>query len=95
MQQETVFVMTSFFPPDGYERQQIRFDAPVIESGGASALGLRFRTTSPLLTGQSFTASEDACTWFPSMGSCWSMGYFGSYEGDFRRHHADDDWYGL
>ncbi len=83
LQQETVFVTTSFFPPDGYERQQIRFDAPAIESGGASALGFAFPNYFAVLTGQEFVASEDPCSWFPSMGGCWSMGSFGSYAGTF------------
>ncbi len=83
LQQETVFVMTSFFPLDGYDREQIRFDAPAIDSGGASALGFAFPNYFAVLTGQDFSASEDPCSWFPSMGGCWSMGAFGSYAGTF------------
>jgi hypothetical protein len=39
LRQETVFVTTSFFPPDGYEREQIRFESVAVDSGGAAALG--------------------------------------------------------
>ncbi|CAM5370077.1 PEP-CTERM sorting domain-containing protein [Thauera mechernichensis] len=83
LQQETVFVTTSLFPPDGYERQQIRFETPVIESGGASALGFDFPTYFAVLSGEDFVANENPCTWFPSTGGCWSMGAFGSYAGTF------------
>lgn len=83
LQKETVFVATSFSPPDGYEREQIRFDSPAVDSGGASALGFAFPNYFAVLTGQDFTANEDPCSWFPSTGSCWSMGSFGSYAGTF------------
>lgn len=83
LQQETVFVTTSFFPLDGYEREQIRFEVPAINSGGASALGFAFPDYFAVLSGETFAASEDPCSWFPSMGGCWSMGAFGSYAGTF------------
>ncbi len=83
LQQETVVVTTSFFPLDGYEREQIRFEAPAIDSGGASALGFAFPDYFAVLSGQTFAASEDPCSWSPSMGGCWSMGAFGSYAGTF------------
>ena len=83
LQQETVFVPTSFFPLDGYERQQIRFDSAAVDSGGAAALGFAFPSYFAVLTGQEFAASEDSCAWFPSMGGCWSMWPFGGYAGTF------------
>lgn len=83
LQRETVFVTTSFFPPDGYEREQIRFDSSVIDSGGASALGFAFPGYFAVLTGLDFAASEDPCSWFPSTGACSSQGPLGSYEGTF------------
>lgn len=81
LQQETVFVTTSFFPLDGYEREQLRFGSVAVDSGGAAALGFAFPDYFALLAGQQFAANEAPCSWFPSTGSCWSMGAFGSYQG--------------
>jgi len=83
LQQETVFVATSFSPSDGYWREQIRFDAPAVASGGAAALGFAFPSYFAVLTDQGFEANENPCSWFPAMGSCSSFGAFGSYAGTF------------
>lgn len=81
--QETVFVTTSFIPLDGYDREQIRFESVAVDSGGAAALGFSFPNYFAVLTGELFAANEDPCTWFPSTGSCFSMGSFGNYSGSF------------
>lgn len=83
LRQETVFVTTSFFPFDGYEREQLHFESVAVNSGGAAALGFAFPNYFAVLTGQQFDANENLCSWFPSTGSCWSMGAFGSYQGSF------------
>lgn len=81
VRQERVFITTSFFPLDGFERDQIQFDSIDIDSGGAAALGFAFPAYFAVLSGQDFAGNEDACTWFPSSGSCFSMGPFGAYAG--------------
>ena len=79
--QETVPITLSFDPLTVVDREQIRFEAVAVNSGGAA--GFAFPTYFAVLTGQAFAASEDPCTWFPSTGSCTSMGSFGSYAGSF------------
>ena len=81
--QETVPITLSFDPLTVVDREQIRFEAIAVNSGGAAAAGFAFPTYFAVLTGQAFAASEDPCTWFPSTGSCTSMGSFGSYAGSF------------
>ena len=83
LRQETVFVTTSFFPLEGYERERIRFESVAVDSGGAAALGFSFPDYFAVLAGQLFEANENPCSWLPSTGSCWSMGAFGSYQGSF------------
>lgn len=83
VRQDRVFVVTSFFPLDGYERDQIQFDSLAVDSGGAAALGFDFPTYLSVLLGTAFQGSEDSCTWFPSTGVCTSMGWFGGYSGTF------------
>lgn len=83
VRQETVFIATSFVPLDGYERVQIRFDDIAVDSGGAATLGFTFPSYLSVLTGDTFVGNEDACTWFPSTGSCFSMGPFGEFSGMF------------
>ncbi|MBK7900749.1 MAG: PEP-CTERM sorting domain-containing protein [Azonexus sp.] len=83
VRQDRVFVVTSFFPLDGYERDQIQFDSLAVDSGGAAALGFEFPTYLSVLLGATFQGSEDYCTWFPSTGACTSMGWFGEYSGTF------------
>lgn len=83
LRQETVFVTTSFAPLEGYEREQIQFDGVAVDGGGAMALGFNFPTYLSILTGDTFVGSEDSCTWFPSTGSCFSMGPFGEFSGTF------------
>ena len=79
--QETVLITLSFDPLTVVDREQIRFEAVAVNSGGAA--GFAFPTYFAVLTGQAFAASEDPCTWFPSTGSCTSTGFFGSYAGSF------------
>ena len=79
--QETVPITLSFDPLTVVDREQIRFEAVAVNSGGAA--GFAFPTYFAVLTGQAFAASEDPCTWFPSTGSCTSTGFFGSYAGSF------------
>ena len=81
--QETVPITLSFDPLTVENREQIRFEAVAVNSGGAATAGFAFPTYFAVLTGQAFAASEDPCTWFPSTGSCTSMGSFGSYAGSF------------
>lgn len=81
--QETVPITLSFDPLTVVDREQISFEAIAVNSGGAAAAGFAFPTYFAVLTGQAFAASEDPCTWFPSTGSCTSMGSFGSYAGSF------------
>lgn len=81
--QETVPITLSFDPLTVVDREQIRFEAIAVNSGGAAAAGFALPTYFAVLTGQAFAASEDPCTWFPSTGSCTSMGSFGSYAGSF------------
>ena len=81
--QETVPITLSFDPLTVVDREQIRFEAVAVNSGGAATAGFAFPTYFAVLTGQAFAASEDPCTWFPSTGSCTSMGSFGSYAGSF------------
>lgn len=81
VRQERTLITTSFFPLAGFERDEIQFDAIAIDSGGAAALGFAFPDYFAVLSGQDFAGNEDACTWFPSTGSCFSMGPFGSYAG--------------
>ena len=81
--QESVPITLSFDPLTVENREQIRFEAIEVDSGGAAAAGFAFPTYFAVLTGQAFAASEDPCTWFPSTGSCTSMGSFGSYAGSF------------
>lgn len=81
--QETVPITLSFDPLTVVDREQISFEAIAVNSGGAAAAGFAFPTYFAVLTGQAFAASEDPCTWFPSTGSCTSMGWFGSYAGSF------------
>lgn len=83
LRQETVPITLSFDPLTVENREQIRFEAIAVDSGGAAAAGFVFPTYFAVLTGQTFAASEDPCTWFPSTGSCTSMGSFGSYAGSF------------
>ncbi len=83
VQQETVPITLSFDPLTVVDREQIRFEAIAVNSGGAATAGFVFPTYFAVLTGQAFAASEDPCTWFPSTGSCSSMGSFGSYAGSF------------
>lgn len=83
VRQETVFVATSFVPLDGYEREQIQFDGIAVDSGGAAALGFAFPTYLSVVTGDTFVGNEDLCSWFPSTGSCFSMGSFGEFSGTF------------
>ena len=78
---ETVPITLSFDPLTVVDREQIRFEAVAVNSGGAA--GFAFPTYFAVLTGQAFAASEDSCTWFPSTGSCTSTGWFGSYAGSF------------
>ena len=80
---ETVPITLSFDPLTVENREQIRFEAVAVNSGGAATAGFAFPTYFAVLTGQAFAASEDPCTWFPSTGSCTSMGSFGSYAGSF------------
>lgn len=81
LKQETVPITLSFDPLTVVDREQIRFEAIAVNSGGAA--GFAFPTYFAVLTGQTFAASEDPCTWFPSTGSCSSMGSFGHYAGSF------------
>ena len=81
LKQETVPITLSFDPLTVVDREQIRFEAVAVNSGGAA--GFAFPTYFAVLTGQAFAASEDPCTWFPSTGSCTSTGFFGSYAGSF------------
>ena len=83
VRQETVFVTTSFAPLDGYEREQLQFDGIAVDSGGAAALGFAFPAYLSIMTGDTFFGNEDGCTWFPSTGSCFSMGPFGDFSGTF------------
>lgn len=81
--QETVPITLSFDPLTIVDREQIRFEAIEVDSGGAATAGFAFPTYFAVLIGQAFAASEDSCTWFPSTGSCTSTGWFGSYAGSF------------
>ena len=81
LKQETVPITLSFDPLTVVDREQIRFEAVAVNSGGAA--GFAFPTYFAVLTGQAFAASEDPCTWFPSTGSCTSTGWFGGYAGSF------------
>ena len=81
--QETVPITLSFDPLTIVDREQIRFEAIEVDSGGAATAGFAFPTYFAVLTGQAFAASEDPCTWFPPTGSCTSTGFFGSYAGSF------------
>lgn len=83
LRQETVPITLWFDPLTIVNREEIRFEAIAVDSGGAATAGFTFPTYSAVLTGQDFAASEDPCTWFPSTGSCTSMGSFGSYAGSF------------
>ena len=83
-----MFVTTSFAPLDGYEREQIQFDGIAVDSGGAAALGFAFPAYLSVLTGDTFFGNEDPCTWFPSTGSCFSMGPFGDFSGTFNGYRV-------
>lgn len=83
LRQETVPITISFDPITIFEREQIKFDAIDVTSGGAEAAGFAFPSYLAVLTGQVFNGNEDPCTWFPSTGSCFSTGSFGSYSGTF------------
>ena len=60
--QETVPITLSFDPLTVVDREQIRFEAIAVDSGGAAAAGFAFPTYFAVLTGQAFAASEDPCT---------------------------------
>lgn len=83
VRQETVPIILSFDPLTVENREQLRFEAIAVDSGGAAAAGFAFPTYFAVLTGQAFAASEDACTWIPTTGSCTSTGWFGRYAGSF------------
>jgi hypothetical protein len=83
LKQETVPITLSFDPLTVENREQIRFEAIAVNSGGAATAGFAFPTYFAVLTGQAFAASEDPCTWFPTTGSCTSTGWFGGYAGSF------------
>lgn len=83
VKQEMVPITLSFDPLTVVDREEIRFEAIAVDSGGAATAGFAFPTYFAVLTGQTFAASEDPCTWFPSTGSCTSTGWFGSYAGSF------------
>ena len=77
------FIYYSIYPPEGYYRDEIRFRSVSIDSGGAAQLGFSFPTYFAVADEEAFAGNENACTWFPSMGSCMSMGFFGWFSGEF------------
>lgn len=80
---ETVSYPVWFDPFSVVEREEILFDTLAVDSGGATALGFLFPSYRGVLSGHAFTASEDMCSFFPSMGSCASVGPFDDFSGTF------------
>lgn len=80
---ETVSYPAWFDPSSVIEREEIRFDALAVDSGGAAALGFSFPTYRGVISGEDFTASDDLCSFLPSMGGCWSMPPIAGYSGTF------------
>lgn len=76
---ETVSYPVWFDPFSAVEREEILFDTLAVDSGDATALGFLFPSYRGVLSGRAFTASEDMCSFFPSMGSCVSLGLFHDY----------------
>ena len=80
---ETVSYPVWFDPSTVFERDEIQLGNLAVDSGGATALGFSFPTYRGVLSGFSFTASEDLCSFLPSSGGCFSFGQFGNFSGTF------------
>lgn len=80
---ETVSYPVWFDPSAVIEREEIQFDTLAVDSGGATALGFSFPAYRGVLSGHAFTASEDMCSFLPSIGSCTSFGPFDVFSGMF------------
>lgn len=78
----TAFVTDGFYPPTGYNRDEIRFRSVSVDGGGATQMGFSFPTYLAVAEGEDFAGSEDPCT-LP--GFCL-MVPFDSFSGRFDGH---------
>ncbi len=91
---ETISYPVWFDPSAVIEREEIWFDPLAVDSGGAAALGFSFPTYRGVMSGETFSGSDDLCSFLPSTGGCWSMppisGFTGTFDGAALSMTGDD-----
>ena len=82
VKEETVSFPYWFDPTSFFDLALIRFEPLSIDTGGAAALGFVFPAFSGIVTGTTFTASDDPCFLYSGGCSGWSL-VNSTYTGDF------------